>query len=32
MKRRVQLFNQNRGVEIETDATDGAIVGVNLRW
>lgn len=32
MKRRVQLFNQNRGIEIETEATDGAIVGVNLRW
>lgn len=29
-RRRVQLFNQSRGVEIDTDATVGAVVGVNL--
>lgn len=31
-KRRVQLFGQSRGIEIDTAATDGAVVGVNLRW
>lgn len=29
-RRRVQLFNQSRGVEIDTDATVGAVVGQNL--
>lgn len=29
-KHRVQLFNQSRGVEVDTDATPGATVGVNL--
>lgn len=29
-KHRVQLFNQNRSVEVDTGATPGAVVGVNL--
>lgn len=29
-KHRVQLFNQNRSVEVDTRATPGAVVGVNL--
>src|SRR5690625_878703 len=31
-KHRVQLFNQSRGVEVDTDATPGATVGVDLFW
>lgn len=31
-KRKVQLFGQSRGIEIDTAATEGAVVGVNLRW
>lgn len=30
-KHRVQLFNQSRGVAVDTDATPGATVGVDLR-
>lgn len=31
-RKRVQLFGQNRGVEVETDATIGATIGENLFW
>ena len=32
MRVKVQLFNQSRPIEVETDATIGAVVGWNLRW
>ena len=32
MRVKVQLFNQSRPIEVETDATIGAVVGGNLRW
>ena len=31
-KRRVQLFGQSRGVDVETDATVGSVFGVDLVW
>lgn len=31
-KKKVQLFNQARGIDIDPAATEGSIVGVNLRW
>lgn len=30
MKKRLQLFQQARGVEVDVNATEGAVVGVNL--
>ena len=31
-RKKVQLFNQARGVEVDTAATNGAVVGLNLFW